>query len=112
MAARAYTVFDAIVACGVDNATRFNGNTAAERIATDIFDDDFSTCMDKELKELEEDLKSYSTLTANQGQIRLQPGFKKKIRAFIQWSRDKIRMGRSHLLSHSPSTTPLSSFSA
>ena len=88
-----YTVLDAIVACGVDNATMFNGNTAAERVATDIFDDDFSTCMDKDLKELDDDLKSYSTLTVAQGQIRLQPGIKKRLRAFIQWSRDRIRVG-------------------
>ena len=88
-----FTVLDAIAACGVDNAILFNGNTAAQRVATDIFDDDFETCMDKDLKELDEDLKSYSQLTLAQGQIRLQPGIKKRIRAFIQWSRDMIRVG-------------------
>ena len=65
----AFTVLDAIIACGVDNAIQHNGNTAAERIATDIFNDDFQTCMDKDLKELDDDLKSYSTLTVAQGQI-------------------------------------------
>ena len=88
-----FTVLDAIVACGVDNAARFDGNTAAQRIATDIFDDDFQTCMDKDRKELDEDLRSYSQLTIAQGQIRLQPGIKKRVRAFIQWSRDMIRIG-------------------
>lgn len=67
---------------------------AVERIATDMFDDDFQTCMDKDLKELDDDLRSYSTLTIAQGQIRLQPGIKKRIHAFIQWSCDRTRMGK------------------
>ena len=43
----AFTVHDAMVACGVNNAAVFDGDTPAERIAADLFGDDFATCMDK-----------------------------------------------------------------
>ena len=49
--------------------------------------------MDKIFHDLESDFKTYSNLTVNQGQIHLNPGTKNCIKAFIQWSRDKIRMG-------------------
>jgi hypothetical protein len=44
------TVYDAMVACGVNDAGDFNGDTPAVRIATDLFGDDFATCMDKSLR--------------------------------------------------------------
>ena len=50
--------------------------------------------MDKTFEELDQDFKSYSDLTQNQGQIRLVPGTKTRIRAFIQWVRDEVRYGR------------------
>ena len=100
MAAPAQTVFDAMVACGVDNAIVFNGNTAAVRIAEEVFDDDFMSCIDKDISEIEEDFKTYSGLTVNQGQIRLHPGTKRQIKAFIQWVKDKVRIGKD------PSLTP------
>ena len=89
----ANTVYDAMVLCGVDDVARFNGDTASERIATEMFDDDFRSCVDKTMSEVEDDLKSWSTLTINQGQIRLSPGIKKRLKAFIQWCRDKFRVG-------------------
>ena len=85
MAANAQTVFDAMVACGVDNAIRFNGATAAMRIAEEVFDNDFMSCIDKDISEIEEDFKTYAGLTVNQGQIRLHPGTKRQIKAFMQW---------------------------
>ena len=93
MADATYTIVDAMVACGVDNAVRFNGNTAAERIAAEVFDDDFMSCIDKDISDLEDDFKTYSVLTVNQGQIRLRPGIKRKIRGFIQWAKDQLRTG-------------------
>ena len=83
----------AITACGVNDAAQWNGQTKAERIAFDIFDDKFEMAMDKTMEEIDADFKSYSELPTNQGQIRLTPGTKTKIRAFIQWSKDQIRMG-------------------
>ena len=79
-----HTVQDAIILCGVNDATVFNGSTKAERIADDVFDDDFQSCMDKTIKELDEDLKSYSALTIGNGQIRLTPGNKRNIRGLMQ----------------------------
>ena len=95
-----YTVLEALVACGVDNANNFNGNTPAWRLSNELFSDDFESCLDKTQQELDDDLKSYSTLTQLQGQIRILPGCRKNIKAFIQWSKDQIRTGVD------PSTIP------
>lgn len=95
MAAAAFTVRDALVAAGVDNVTLFQGETAAQRMAADLFSNDFKTSMDKSFDDLDEDFKTYSGLTNAQGQIRLLPGTKQRIKAFVQWSRDQIRMGRN-----------------
>ena len=77
-----------------NNVDLFEGRTKAQRIAKEIFQDDFHTCMDKMFEDLHSDFKTYSDLTIGQGQIRLVPGIKNKIRAFIQWCRDKYRLGR------------------
>ena len=95
-----FTVTNAMVMCKVDNVNLFDGATQARRIAIEVFDDDFNTCMDKTMDELDEDFKSYSVLTVANGQIRLNPVVKRNIRAFVQWSRDMIRNGRD------PTTVP------
>ena len=102
MAAHVNTVLDAIIACGVDNAIFFNGNTAAQRIAEELFDNDFHACIDKDTSEMEEDFKTYSGLTVAQGQIRLQPGTKRQIRAFVQWTKDQLRTGQDPSLTAFP----------
>ena len=87
----AYTVHNAMVTCGVDDLLLFNGSSAATRIATECFDDDFSSCLDKTMKELDDDLSTYFGLTTTNGRIRVSPGTKKNLKAFVQWCRDKIR---------------------
>jgi len=82
-----FTVEDALVRCGVQDFD-------AAELAGGLFVDDFKTCMDKTFEELNIDFKGYSDLTQAQGQIRLAPSVKNKIRAFIQWVRDEYRMGR------------------
>ncbi|CAJ1959303.1 unnamed protein product [Cylindrotheca closterium] len=89
-----------MVICGIDNVTLFQGRTQAERIAYKIFSDDFTTTMDSTIDKLNKEFKTLAGLTIAQGQIRLMPAIKKNIRAFIQWCRDEIRMGRD------PTTTP------
>jgi hypothetical protein len=89
----AFTVHNAMVACGVNDVALFEGDTPAERIAADLFGGDFATCMDKGLLEIDYAFKTYSDLTANQGQIRLLSGTKRNIKAFIQWARDERRLG-------------------
>ena len=76
-------VLDAMIACGCDNAVMWNGETAATRIASNVFDDDFSSCMDNSFDDLDQDLKSYASLTAANGQICLNPKAKKQIQGFI-----------------------------
>ena len=68
-----------VVECGVDNTAIFNAQTPAERIAEELFDNNFSSCMDKTSEELRSDFKSYSDLTVAQGQIRLTLGVNRNI---------------------------------
>ena len=46
-----------MIACGVDNEKLFDGETQGERIALDLFDDNFETCLDMDVKQLDYDLK-------------------------------------------------------
>ena len=90
-----FTVYDAMIACGVDDAqnNRFNGDTQAERLSSELFIDDFHTCMDLTNKDMDDVFKTFAGLTNNQGQIRLLPGAKQRIKAFAQWTRDQFRLG-------------------
>ena len=89
-----FSVKDAMVLCGVQDAARAGvAGTDAERIASNLFNNDFNSCMDYDTEELKDDLKSFTDLRANQGRIVLLPIVKKRIRAFIQWTRDQLRMG-------------------
>ena len=97
-----YSVRDAMVAAGVDDTDIFNGQSSAARLAEDLFNDEFLSCMDKSHKDLGDDFKSFSTLTQVQGQIRLIPRVKKRIQAFVQWTRDEVRLGRDPHLTPFP----------
>ena len=94
MADRGMTVVDAMVACGLDHDQLFMDETQAQRFANDIFDGLFTSCLDITFKELDEHFKTYSDLTVAQGQIRVRPGTRKNIKAFVQWTRDELRLGR------------------
>ena len=72
-----FTVYDAMIAVGVDDTDNYNGQSSAERLAEDLFDNDFTTCMDKSHDDIESDFKSFSVLTQVQGQIRTIPRVKK-----------------------------------
>ena len=69
-----FTVTNTIFICGNYIPTLFQGNSQAERISGELFDDKFMSCIDKTVKELDNNLKSNSTLTATNGQISLNPG--------------------------------------
>ena len=94
------TVRSSLVLCGVSDVVDWNDQTHAQRIASDLFDDDFQSFMDKTFSALDEDWKTYSSVTQTNGQIRLLPGVKKNIRALVQWVRDRIRLGEN------PADTP------
>ena len=84
-----------MVECGVNDTDAFEGKTQAERLATDLFGDDFQMCMDKTHIELDSDFETYSDLTQAQGQIRVTPGIKKHIKVLLQWARDEYCLGRN-----------------
>ena len=58
------TGLDDIILCGIPNAPNalapmYQGETAAVRIASEIFDDDFQSFRSKIFKELDKDLETY-----------------------------------------------------
>ena len=77
-----FTVHEAIIASGVNNTDNFNGQSSAVPIAEDMFEDDFSTYMNKTYGDIDNDFKTFSSLTVAQGQIHLLPGVKKRIKVF------------------------------
>ena len=78
-----YTVREAMKECGVNDTDLFDEKNQTERLAADLFGDDFQTCMDKIHAGLDSDFKTYSDLTQVQGQICVTPGVKKNIKAFF-----------------------------
>ena len=92
-AAVAHTVLEAMIAIGIENVALFDGQTQAKRIAEGILEDDFESCIDKTDSEIDDNLKMWSNLTLANGQIRLQPVQKKRIEAFSQWVKDRLRQG-------------------
>ena len=80
--------------CGVEvdsGGVIWNSKTASQRIANDVFNNSFNTCIDVTFTELYDHWKTYSSLTVADSRIRLRPGTKVNIRAFVQWTRDKLR---------------------
>ena len=88
------TVERALITCGVnvDNGVMWNGSTTAQRIAEEVFSDDFASFMDISFSELDDYWRTYSQLTVANGQIRLRPATKSNIKALIQWGRDCMRL--------------------
>ena len=71
----AFSVRNAMAGCGLLDDPNvpgqlFNGHTVAQRVAFDVFNDDFRMCMDKSFKELDTDFKSCSDLTKAHGRLR------------------------------------------
>ena len=47
-----YTVRDAMILCGLIDTDQRQGQTPAQRFATDIFSDSFDMCLDKTIEEV------------------------------------------------------------
>lgn len=90
-----FTVRNAMILCGVPDVIFWNGMTQAERIASELFDDDFQICMDIKLEDVRSGLKTLAELRVAEGRCSVLPGARRKINAFIQWTRDQIRNGRN-----------------
>src|SRR5210317_1451190 len=69
-------------------------------IASEVFADDFSLVMVKSPTELNDEFNHFANLTIQNGRLSIGPSIRRNVKAFIQWGRDKIRMGRD------PTTTP------
>ena len=89
-----FTVIDALEACGVPENIVFNGMNHRERLSNDIFDDTFDTCLTMTIEDLDNDLKIFSGLNVNQGQIRFHPRVQRNIRAMLQWAKEELLLGR------------------
>ena len=100
------SVRSTLVLCGVPDVGLFDGKTPAQRLASDIFFDDFLAVIDTTRDNVTDALKAYASLTVTNGRIILQPGVNAKIFAMIPWVRDEVNMSRypiytpfTHLLS-------------
>ncbi len=91
-----------MVAPGVDHDILLMDETQAQHLAADIFGDQFTQCLDVTFKEHDEHFKTYSDLTFAQGQICVRPGTRKNIKAFVQWTRTELRLGRDPAASPFP----------
>ena len=49
-----FTLAIAMFDYGITDATLFDGNTKASKIATELFEDDFTLCMDKMYPDLDD----------------------------------------------------------
>ena len=96
------TVANETFICGIDIPTLFQGDSQAERISREVFDDDFVSCIDKTVKELDNCWKLYSTLTSANGQIHLNLRQKNNFKSFIQWTREQYRLGLDTVLTLFP----------
>ena len=65
------TVENKIFYCGVTYGALFNDDKKLDRMADEIFDDDFFSCMDKTNEEFDKGLRSYSNLMVVNGYIRI-----------------------------------------
>ena len=75
-----------MILCGLDQED-------AETIATEIFLDELQSALDVWDGYLADAFKTLSGLTVAQGQLRLLPAQKNRIKAFIQWVKDMVRTG-------------------
>ena len=93
-----FTVAQAMVQCCVPNAPVFNGQTPAERVLSQIFIDSFKTALSVTINDVNNAITAFTKLTAANGRIPLQPGVKRWVTAFVQWTRSMLRCGRDPTL--------------
>jgi hypothetical protein len=92
-----FTIEQAMIDCGVSENIIYDGDTQAERMSTDIFGDEFQTCMDKTNEELDDDF-----FNSSKWPNMIITGNKEEIRAFLQWVKHKYRMNEDPAQEHFP----------
>ena len=87
-----YTVLDNIVACGISGVIDRALNTSpAQRIASEMFNNSFSSCLSMSDSDIRGYLKTFNELPQAQGQVRMMPGAQRNIRAFVQFISHRAR---------------------
>ena len=89
-----FTIFDAIIECGIPIIPLFQGLNPAQRVAEEIFNNSFEMCIEKSPKDLKDDFETFSNLPANAGRIRFVPSQKRALQALIQWTKEKYMLGQ------------------
>ena len=97
-----FTVEQAMLQCGVPGAPLFGGESPARRVSTQIFMDSFDTTLSITIKEVGDALTAFTKLTVANGRIPLQPGVKRRVTAFVQWTRNLLRTGGDPTLTAFP----------
>ena len=89
-----HTIEEALIAGGVNTINnQIGGQSNAQHLVDDMLGGVYSTCMDKTFTDMDNGFKSYTDLTQAQGHIRLKPSTKRKAKAFVQWEKDRCRLG-------------------
>ena len=79
-------------------APAFGGAAPAARVASQLFLDSFDTALSTTTDKVNESMTAFTKLPAASGRIPLYPGVKRKVLAFVQWSRTMIRTDRDPTL--------------
>ena len=88
------TVEASLQLCGVPNAPLFGGQTPATRVAEQVFMNAFDTCLSISIEDVKDAITGFTKLPATNGRVPFQPGVKRSIIAFVQWTRTELRCGR------------------
>ena len=88
------TVEASLQLCGVPNAPVFGGQTPVTRVAEQVFMNAFDTCLSITVEDVKDAITGFTKLPATNGRIPFQPGVKRLIIAFVQWTRTELRFGR------------------
>jgi hypothetical protein len=86
-------VLDAMITCGFNHVNVRNGLTDAQRVATDLFADDFATAVYMEETDITSEVKRCAALAVAQGRILWTAPNKIKVKCFVFWVQDLYRKG-------------------
>ena len=89
----ANTVEASLQLCGVPDGPIFEGETPATRVAEQVFMNAFDTCLSITIDDVKDAIVGFTKLPAGNGRIPFQPGVKRRIIAFVQWTRTELRCG-------------------
>ena len=74
----------AVRACGVPDLPLYLGQGPAERVFSEIFKDDFTTCKNLTREDLNNSFKSYSSFRIANERISFNPLQKKRLHALVE----------------------------